>query len=49
MMGDLPSKVVMFARPQTEDAASPQPGSDEMMAAIQAGKNQGAATSTKSG
>jgi hypothetical protein len=48
MMGDLPSKVVMFARPQTEEGAS-QPGSDEMMSAIQAGKNRGAAASTKSG
>jgi hypothetical protein len=48
MMSDLPSKVVMFARPQTQEAEAPQPGSDEMMSAIQAGKNQGAA-STRSG
>jgi len=47
MMSDLPSKVVMFARPETQDAGPPQPGTDEMAAAIQAGKNQGAATSTK--
>jgi hypothetical protein len=49
MMSDLPSKVVMFARPETQEAGPPQIGSDEMMAAIQAGKNRGIATSTKSG
>jgi hypothetical protein len=48
MMSDLPSKVVMFARPETQEPAPPQPGSDDMMAAIQAGKNRGATTSTKS-
>jgi hypothetical protein len=47
MMSDLPSKVVMFARPETQEAPPLQPGSDEMMAAIQAGKNRGVATSTK--
>ena len=49
MMSDLPSKVVMFARPEAQEAGAPQPGSDEMMSAIQAGKNRGAATSPRSG
>jgi hypothetical protein len=49
MMSDLPSKVVMFARPETQDAGPPQPGSDEMLSAIEAGKNRGVETSTKSG
>ena len=49
MMSDLPSKVAMFARPETQEPGLPQPGSDEMMFAIQAGKNRGAATTTKSG
>ena len=48
MMSDLPSKVVMFARTGTQEAETPQPGNDEMMSAIQAGKNRGAAVSTKS-
>jgi hypothetical protein len=47
MMSDLPSKVVMFARPQTQEAGSPQPASDEMIAAIQAGNNRSAAASTR--
>lgn len=46
MMSDLPSKVVMFARADAQEAGAPQPGSDEMAAAIQAGKNRGAAPST---
>jgi hypothetical protein len=49
MMNDLPSKVVMFARPQTQEAGAAQPANDEMMAAIEAGKNRGAAIATKSG
>ena len=49
MMSDLPSKVQMFACADTQEAGAPQPGSDEMMSAIQAGKNRGAAASTKSG
>jgi hypothetical protein len=49
MMSDLPSKVKIFARPQTQEAVPAQPGSDEMMSAIQAGKYRGAAASPKSG
>ena len=44
MMSDLPSKVRMFARAETQQAGQPEIGSDEMMSAIQAGKNRGAAT-----
>jgi hypothetical protein len=44
MMSDLPSKVRMFARPETQQAGPPEIGSDEMMSAIQAGKNRGATT-----
>lgn len=49
MMSDLPSKVQMFAHADTQDAGASPPGSDEMMSAIQAGKNRGAAATTKSG
>jgi hypothetical protein len=49
MMSDLPSKVVMFARAETQQTESAEAGTDEMAAAIQAGKNRGAAASTKSG
>jgi hypothetical protein len=49
MMSDLPSKVRIFARAETQEAGPPQPGTDELAAVIQAGKNQGAAASTKSG
>lgn len=48
MMSDLPSKVAMFARPESQQPDPADAGSDEMMAAIQAGRNRGAATSTKS-
>jgi hypothetical protein len=49
MMSDLPSKIQMFARADTQEAGPAEPGSDEMAAAIQAGKNRGAAAPTKSG
>jgi hypothetical protein len=44
MMSDLPSKVGMFARAETQQAGPPESGSDEMMSAIQAAKNRGATT-----
>ena len=38
MMSELPSKVVMFNQPLSEQATAAPPESDEMAAAIQAGK-----------
>jgi hypothetical protein len=48
MMSDLPSKVRMFACADTQEPSSPQPGSDDMMTAIHAGKNQATTISSRS-
>jgi len=43
VMNDLPSKVAILGRAEKEEDAPLPPGSDEMAAAIQAGKQQGTA------
>jgi hypothetical protein len=48
MMSDLPPKIQMFARTDTQQGGPAEPGTDELAAAIQAGKNRGAAASTRS-